>query len=57
VKDLAQLLYSSEVEGVGVRDRVRFWRMYLEDDRAGRWLRTFILLKWRRYRRHNRRSR
>lgn len=56
VKDLAQLLYSSEVAGVHVRDRLWFWREYLQGDRRSRterWLRRFVLLKWRRYRRHN----
>src|SRR5262249_48963495 len=56
VKDLAQLLYSSEVAGVGARDRLRFWRLYLgpvRRRRAGRWLRRLVLFKWRRYRRHN----
>lgn len=55
-KDLAQLLYSSEVVGVGAIDRLRFWRAYLGSDRrglAGRLLRAYVLLKWRRYRRHN----
>jgi hypothetical protein len=56
VKDLAQLLYSSEIQGVDARDRLRFWRAYLGGARSswmGRWLRRLILFKWRRYRRHN----
>jgi heptose I phosphotransferase len=56
VKDLAQLLYSSEITGVAVRDRLRFWRAYLGNGRRGmrtRLLRRLILLKWQRYRRHN----
>jgi heptose I phosphotransferase len=56
MKELAQLLYSSEVPGVGVRDRVWFWRCYRGPGprgRADRWLRAFVLLKWQRYRRHN----
>ena len=56
VKDLAQLLYSSELEGVDIRDRLAFWRAYLGDRRttwAGRMLRRCVLLKGRRYRRHN----
>lgn len=58
VKDLAQLLYSSEVEGVTVRDRLRFWRLYLgaAEGTVGRWLRWCIVVKWRRYRRHNARN-
>jgi heptose I phosphotransferase len=62
VKDLAQLLYSSEVEGIGAGDRLRFWRTYLGGagrDLAARWLRRLVCWKWSRYRRHNlkRRSR
>jgi heptose I phosphotransferase len=53
VKDLAQLLYSSEVAGVTARDRVYFWKAYSGNQRH-RWLRWAILGKWRRYRRHNR---
>lgn len=56
VKDLAQLLYSSEVPGVDDRDRIWFWNRCLGSDRRtcmGRWLRTLVLLKWRLYRRHN----
>ena len=56
IKDLAQLLYSSEVEGVDVRDRLRFWRHYQGEARnhwIERWMRRVVLVKWRRYRRHN----
>ena len=56
VKDLAQLLYSSDVAGVTARDRLRFWKVYLGAGRRqgmGRLLRRCILGKWRRYRRHN----
>jgi heptose I phosphotransferase len=56
VKDLAQLLYSSEIPGVDLRDRLAFWRAYrgpAAGRSADRWLRRFILFKWRRYRRHN----
>jgi heptose I phosphotransferase len=59
VKDLAQLLYSSEVVGVDARDHLRFWRAYLGTSRRtllGRLLRRAILFKWRRYREHNLRS-
>jgi heptose I phosphotransferase len=56
VKDLAQLLYSSEVDGVGPADRLRFWRCYLGGVGRGfaaRWLRRAVCWKWGRYRRHN----
>jgi heptose I phosphotransferase len=53
-KDLAQLLYSSEVPGVDARDRLHFWREYHGSDGGeGGWLRRYVLFKWRRYRRHN----
>ncbi|MBX9622342.1 MAG: hypothetical protein K2X82_00855 [Gemmataceae bacterium] len=55
-KDLAQLLYSSEVPGVTARDRVRFWRLY-RGGRGGGWLERLVRWKWRLYRRHNRRRR
>ncbi len=57
-KDLAQLLYSSDVPGVTARDRLLFWRLYLGAERRtwrGRWLRRIVLLRWRRYRGHNER--
>jgi Lipopolysaccharide kinase (Kdo/WaaP) family len=56
LKDLAQLLYSSEVQGVDTRDRLAFW-MHYRGPGSQRWsyrlLRRAILFKWRRYRRHN----
>jgi heptose I phosphotransferase len=55
-KDLAQLLYSSEVTGVTARDRLRFWRLYLGPTRttaSGRLLRRAVELRGRNYRRHN----
>ncbi len=56
VKDLAQLLYSSEVPGVDVRDRLTFWRAYL-GPHAQRWgvglIARFVRLKFARYRDHN----
>jgi heptose I phosphotransferase len=58
VKDLAQLLYSSEVPGVTARDRVRFWKLYRAGwpgRPPGEWLRPLVRLKWQLYRRHNRR--
>src|SRR5262249_38279011 len=45
VKDLAQLLYSSEVAGVDVRDQVSFWRHYRglgPRPGAERWLRRWV---------------
>jgi heptose I phosphotransferase len=56
VKDLAQLLYSSEVAGVTPRDHLNFWSAYRGTGprrRRDRWLRQLVLFKWRRYRRHN----
>jgi hypothetical protein len=60
VKDLAQLLFSSEVEGVTARDRIRFWNLYRRswpNDRApGEWLKPLVKWKADRYRKHNRRK-
>jgi heptose I phosphotransferase len=59
VKDLAQLLYSSEIVGVDARDRLRFWRAYMGAGRRTsltRLLRQAIGFKWRRYRQHNLRT-
>jgi heptose I phosphotransferase len=59
-KDLAQLLYSSEVPGVTARDRLRFWRLYQEGNHHGRlarWLGWWVRLRSSKYRRHNRRKR
>lgn len=54
VKDLAELAYSSEVEGVTARDRLRFWRFYLGEGRLNAWwLRQSVFVKWQRYRKHN----
>jgi heptose I phosphotransferase len=56
LKDLAQLLYSSDVPGVNRGDRLRWWKLYLG---AGHrtWmaglLRQCVMIKWRRYQRHN----
>jgi heptose I phosphotransferase len=58
-KDLAQLLYSSEIVGVDARDQLAFWRAYRGPGpylRGGGWLRRLVLFKWRRYRRHNARN-
>jgi hypothetical protein len=51
-KDLAQLLYSSEVEGVTVRDRLAFWRAYTGGRRRAL-LAFLVRWKWRLYRGHN----
>jgi heptose I phosphotransferase len=59
MKDLAQLLYSSDVSGVDARDRMCFWRAYRGPGprrRADRWLLRMVLFKWRRYRLHNERQ-
>jgi heptose I phosphotransferase len=56
LKDLAQLLYSSEVPGIDLRDQLCFWRHYrrLGPRRSvERWLRRCVRFKWRRYRQHN----
>ena len=57
-KDLAQLLYSSDVPGVTARDRMRFWKLY-RLQWPGRppsdWLVMLIEWKWRLYQRHARR--
>ena len=56
VKDLGQLLYSSDVPGVTARDRLFFWRLYLgpaRRTRRGRWLRWLVRQKGERYHRHN----
>ncbi len=56
MKDLAQLLYSTEVPGIGARDRLFFWRSYRGPGPrrlTDRWLVRLVLFKWGRYRRHN----
>jgi heptose I phosphotransferase len=58
VKDLAQLLFSSDVPGVTLRDRLRFWRAYLGDRRRGGtagWLRSWVLFRSSLYHRHHQR--
>jgi heptose I phosphotransferase len=59
-KDLAQLLYSSAVPGVTARDRLQFWRLYLEAEPLGwatRWLRAAIRFKsWNNHRRDRRKQ-
>jgi heptose I phosphotransferase len=57
-KDLAQLLYSSDVPGVTARDRLHFWKLYRAGwpgRPPGDWLLTLVRWKWRFYRRHERR--
>lgn len=62
IKDLAQLLFSSEVEGVGPQDRIAFWKAYqglsARDGRVQGWylriVARIIRWKWQRYRHHNR---
>lgn len=60
VKDLAQLMFSSEVAGVTDRDRLRFWALYREGwpngKRPGAWLLPLVRWKWGLYRRHNERK-
>jgi heptose I phosphotransferase len=59
-KDLAQLLYSSDVPGVTVYDRFRFWRNYLTADSLGwtaRWLQAVVRFKsWNNHRRRRRKE-
>jgi hypothetical protein len=55
-KDLAQLLYSSEIDGVNARDRLWFWRCYRPTPRGGRLLEAAVRFRWRRYRAHNQRK-
>jgi heptose I phosphotransferase len=57
LKDLAQLLYSSDIRGVTPRDRLRFARAYAGPDRHSlrwRFLRWAVGIRWRKYQRHNR---
>ncbi len=59
IKDLAQLLYSSEIDGIDARDRLAFWRAYLgpgQRTATDRWLGSAVRYKWQRYRKHNARK-
>ena len=56
LKDLAQLLYASDLPQISDRDRLYFWRAYREATDRGhfaRWLVRAIRMKAARYRRHN----
>ncbi len=56
LKDLAQLLYSTDVLSVTARDRLRFWRLYAGSARRhgfGPLLKRLILIRWRNYQGHN----
>ncbi|HWG43406.1 MAG TPA: lipopolysaccharide kinase InaA family protein [Gemmataceae bacterium] len=60
IKDLAQLLYSSDLPGVDDRDRLWFARLYFGGARRGsvEWMRRIIRLQaWNYQRRHERRLR
>jgi heptose I phosphotransferase len=56
LKDLAQLVYSTNVAGITPRDRLRFARHYAGETRRTwrwRWLSWLIGIRWRNYERHN----
>ena len=56
-KDLGQLLYSSEVEGVTPRDRLRFWKLYTRNRSGWLWLvRRIAVLRAQNHRGHNERK-
>lgn len=58
LKDLAQLLYSSNVPGIDARDQLAFWMHYRGPGAqrwSSRWLRRLVVFKWQRYARHNQR--
>jgi hypothetical protein len=58
LKDLAQLLYSSDVAGITAKDRLRFARIYAGARRRSvGWRLTLWAagIRWRNYRRHNER--
>jgi len=52
-KDLAQLLYSSDVPGVTDEDRRGFWAQYRQHTRLPWLVALLARMKWRLYRRHN----
>lgn len=56
IKDLAQLLYSSELQEIDNRDRVAFWQAYRQTGPRPlleKWMLRIIRIKWARYRNHN----
>jgi Lipopolysaccharide kinase (Kdo/WaaP) family len=52
-KDLAQLLYSSDVSGVTDEDRREFWAGYRRQTRMSWLVALLARMKWRLYQRHN----
>jgi heptose I phosphotransferase len=59
-KDLAQLLFSSDLPGIGDRDRLEFWHSYMGGKRrtlGARILRRWVRFRWQLYCRHARRQR
>jgi heptose I phosphotransferase len=53
IKDLAQLLYSSEIPGLEDQDRQFFWERYGSEEIKGFWLSQMVKYKAGQYRRHN----
>lgn len=52
VKDLGQLLFSTTVEGITARDRLRFWRIY-RDGKPRPWLTRLIRMRSGLYQQHD----
>jgi heptose I phosphotransferase len=53
-KDIGQLLYSSDVDGVTLRDRIRFWKLYTKDRSGWLWfVRGTAQVRARNHRGHN----
>ena len=57
-KDIAQLWYSSEIEGIEPRDRAAFWCAYVRQHGAAKaaWVKALIRIKAWNYRRHSKRG-